>query len=105
MPKTTRIIKPNTFQLEGHISVDSGQVMLIDPCYIKSNFATESGATAGLNYAGACGVTLSKDRCGEFGGLAFATSTYYGDGEYPVFVKRDESGGITEIKIKFKNPK
>ena len=103
MPKTTRIIKPNTFQLEGHISVDSGQVMLIDPCYIKGDFDTDP--VKGLNYAGACGVTLSKHRCGEFGGLAFATSTYYGDGEYPVFVKRDESGGITEIKIKFKNPK
>lgn len=93
--------KPNDFHLEGYIPVDSGQVMLIDPCYIKSDFESEFDAEPSLNYAGACKVTLSKNRCGEFGGLAFATSTLHGDGSYPVYVKRDKDGGILEVKIKF----
>ena len=29
---------PMTYKKEGYIPVDSGQIMLIDPCYIKSNF-------------------------------------------------------------------
>jgi hypothetical protein len=90
-----------TYKKEGYISVDSGQIMIIDPCYIKKDFESESTDKAGLNYAGACAVTLSENLCGEFGGLAFASSTYSGDGEYPVYVKRDRYGKILSVKIKF----
>jgi len=90
-----------TYKKEGCIPVDSGQIMIIDPCYIKKNFESESTDKAGLNYAGACEVTLSEKLCGEFGGLAFASSTHSGDGEYPVYVKRDRDGRILAVKIKF----
>lgn len=91
------------FEKVGYIGVDSGQVMLIDPCYIKKNFESEFGAKPDLNYAGACEVTLSQDGCGNFGGdgMAFATRTAFGDGTYPVYVKRDSRGAIIEMKIKF----
>jgi hypothetical protein len=89
------------YKKEGYIPVDSGQIMLIDPCYIKQDFESESTDSAGLNYAGACAVTLSDNRCGVFGDLAFATSTHSGDGTYPVFVKRDRKGKILAVKIEF----
>lgn len=93
----------NKFQKVGTICVDSGQVMLIDPCYIKEGFDNSPSDKPGLNYAGACKTTLTKEGFGEFGGdsMAFATRTAYGDGVYPVYIKRDEDGTILEMKIKF----
>ena len=85
----------------GSVAVDSGQIMLIDPCYIKADFESEFNAPPALNYAGACRASLSEDKCGEFGGLGFCTSSGYGDGLYPVYVKYDTSGRIAEVKIKF----
>jgi|LauGreDrversion4_2_1035121.scaffolds.fasta_scaffold02209_15 hypothetical protein len=89
------------FQLAGKIPVDSGQIMLIDPCYIKNDFPSEHNDAPDLNYAGACKVTLRAEGCGVFGNLAFATSSGYGDGLYPVYVKRTNDGRIAEVKIKF----
>jgi hypothetical protein len=91
------------YKREGSIPVDSGQIMLIDPCYIKKDFESDD-APAGLNYAGACNVTLSDKRCGRFGGpalLAFATSTAHGDGCYPVYVKRDAKGRVISVRVDF----
>lgn len=93
----------NGFVFAGNIPVDSGQIMLIDPCYVKSNFENEYGAKPfGLNYSGACEASLSKQGFGVFGNdLGFCTRTAYGDGSYPVFVKRDRDGTIKEVKIVF----
>jgi hypothetical protein len=97
------------FELVGEIGVDSGQVMLIDPCYIKHDFENESTDKPSLNYAGACNASLSKKGCGNFGGnkhddtVAFCSRTTHGDGVYPVYVKRDRLGRVTAMMIDF-NP-
>jgi hypothetical protein len=91
----------NRFVLAGKIPVDSGQIMLVDPCYIRKDFESEYNDKPALNYAGACKATLSKDSCGVFAKIAFATSSGYGDGLYPVYVKRTPDGRIAEVKIKF----
>jgi hypothetical protein len=44
---------------------------------------------------------LGKESCGVFAKIAFATSSGYGDGLYPVYVKRAPDGRIAEVKIKF----
>jgi len=99
------------FELVGKISVDSGQVMLIDPCYITPEFETESTDDPSLNYAGACNASLSTKRCGNFGGnihddtVAFCAQTIHGDGVYPVYVKRDRIGRVTAMMIDFNPPK
>lgn len=94
----------------GQIPVDSGQMMLCDPCYIKNDFANEyqGGRSNGLNYDGACNATLSEEQYGFMStnpnglGLAFASSTGWGDGLYPVFIRRDKiTKRIAEVKIKF----
>ena len=81
----------------GAIGIDSGQMMLIDPCYTLPED----------DYKLCVKETSNKDRCGivrgETGGLSgFAvTKTFSGDGVYPVFVKRSSDGKIREMKIKF----
>ncbi|MBB5546529.1 hypothetical protein A8H39_00110 [Paraburkholderia fungorum] len=135
----------------GEVPVDSGQVMLVDPTYIDSNWQDkpfedirqyrhkesgkvlqyrkdfphyeaviqEFGQTMNqlnatgewdlleqpvpneLSYNAACRATGQQARGGAFGGLATAVGTAYGDGEYPVFVQRDEYGRILRVMIDF----
>lgn len=95
---------PHTWLQAGTVPVDSGQVMLIDPCYVESDFVTEYGAKPGKNpdYAGACSASLTKAQCGNFAnGLGFCTSTNIGDGEYPVYVQYDANGRIARVLIEF----
>lgn len=54
----------------------------------------------GLDYEAACLTTLQKEKGGQVGGLAAAFSTGYGDGEYPVYVKR-RGGRIAQVLIDF----
>lgn len=110
-------------ELVGHCGVDSGQIMVVDPCYVKSwkdgdafpGLDPDAGAfDDALNarveayikgeyepqndYESACLATMSKKRAGMcFGneyrrGLAVATSTGFGDGEYPVYVQYSDEG-------------
>lgn len=92
----------------GTIGVDSGQVLICDPCYIKKEkwsdeFVKDSKPDA-LTYAGCCGATLSKERMGAVGafpGEAFASSTAYGDGEYPIFKVTDYRDEFVGLFIDF----
>lgn len=95
---------PHTWLQAGTVPVDSGQVMLIDPCYIGSDFPTDSDSKPqeAPDYAGACQASLSKPQCGNFAkGLGFCTSTNIGDGEYPVYVQYDADGRIARVLIEF----
>lgn len=90
------------FTFVGNIPVDSGQIAIIDPCYIKGDFANEYDEKPyGVNYSGACKASLSDEGFGIFGKLGFCTRTAFGDGLYPVFVKRAKDGTILEAKIVF----
>lgn len=97
------------WELVGTLGVDSGQMMLCDPCYISKNFANEYGdVEVGMTYNGACMTTLGHkgfgfltNTSGNYSiNLAFVTSSGYGDGEYPVYIKRD-GNRIAEMKIVF----
>lgn len=82
-----------TLTYVGSICVDSGQVLIGDPCYIKSNFDTDydDPNPPELSYGSASQMTLSNEMgtiglVGESGyGLAFASMTAYGDGVYSVY--------------------
>lgn len=89
MSYTTRV-------LIGHVSVDSGQIVLVDPCYVEQ----------GLDYEEVCNTTLSDDQAGAWmNGHAVATSTGYGDGSYPVYVEYEDAGSwgtrVKSITIEF----
>jgi hypothetical protein len=103
----------------GTFGVDSGQVLITDPCYVKDFIGDdkedfdeakqkemqESGKFA-YSYNGACARTLdiSKDRRGAGsigqGCDGVVANTGFGDGEYPVYAKFEE-GRCKEIKIVF----
>ena len=75
-------------KLVGAVGVDSGQLMIVDPCYI----------TDGPVYEDICNVTLEKPGYGEVDG-GFATSTLYGDGLYPVYAITDVRGRIRGMLV------
>lgn len=90
-------------ELIGHCGVDSGQILLTDPCYIESHWdGTEGGRFETVTYSEVCEVTLDEKRGGEcptFPGVA--VSTMWGDGVYPVYAERDAAGRIRSVTIVF----
>lgn len=89
----------------GEVWVDSGQVMIVDPCYLgdwKDNeFSQENPEDRSFSYAGACNATLSSGRADQLEHGAVASSTAYGDGVYPVYAERDPDGTIVRLVIEF----
>lgn len=70
-------------KLVGYCGVDSGQIMLVDPCYVLKDDFTPNSEPTGGEYDEACRITLEKG-AGQHS-LGVVTSTMYGDGEYPVY--------------------
>lgn len=104
--------------LIGHCDVDSGQILLCDPCYIKDGFNSEEwnpGDDGRLTYNGCCGVTLNTEgdtpSAGqlrhELGhpGAGVVTSSGYGDGSYPVYATYADEGDwgirVASVRIDF----
>ena len=120
-------MKDGERRLLGYCGVDSGQLIITDPCYLKEwqdgeaypglenehgsewheaikrrQKEYEKGNYAPANsYEGACLATCLDIRGGEcFGGLGVATSTGYGDGSYPVIAEYLD-GRVARIIIEF----
>jgi hypothetical protein len=85
--------------LIGHAPVDSGSIVIGDPCYIvdagitwpevvdrmfddKGNYRKGEKETTAINVNG-----------------TFMTSTPHGDGQYPVYAEVDERGQVVSIRI------
>lgn len=107
----------NATKLIGYCAVDSGQIMLTDPCYVKdfvdemdqggkfdANLTPVNG-TYPYTYNGACSATCNGDMAGELGqpfrGAGVVVSSGYGDGSYPVYATFNDEGRITEARIVF----
>lgn len=82
-------------ELIGHCGVDSGQILLIDPCYV---YKDEYGS--GGDYDECCQITLSAERAGQTA-LGVVTESGYGDGVYPVYAQKDANGRIEQVTITF----
>lgn len=82
----------------GFVAVDSGQIMMIDPCYVLE----------GDDYESACKATLeSENSAGQMTHtsstrLGVCTSTGWGDGQYPVYatVQDHGPGGLGGKRVK-----
>ena len=107
----------DTWTQVGQIFVDSGQVMVGDPCYLKDYEAGEFAYDAELDatqfsYAGACSASLSEAGAGMVGAYseahtsarAVSTSSGDGDGTYPVSVRYDVYGRVAEMRVLFLEP-
>jgi Protein of unknown function (DUF4241) len=92
--------------LIGYCGVDSGQIMFVDPCYVKDFTDGEdfepSAKPYPFSYNGACGATLSSAHAGELSnGMACVVSSGWGDGQYPVYVTYNYEGRIASATIVF----
>ena len=94
----------------GHVSVDSGQVIIADPCYIMDGPHDEAPVHDPkdhkvASYGHPCKVTLSEERYGEFPvkgyATAIASASGYGDGNYPVYGEVNEDGRMVALHIYF----
>jgi hypothetical protein len=104
------MISVDNLTLIGEFSVDSGQAMVGDPCYLeewkpwdsdKDNFEDHVNNVGQYGYLGACNATLGKG-FGQLGGAsAVAFSTGYGDGLYPVYANITEDGRVGMVVIDF----
>ena len=105
------MFKEKDLELIGHFGVDSGSVVIIDPCYLKywtdgecefdkvgketNHYADSSNVSCGKTYPSKYAGNLSGDIS------AVASSTGWGDGEYPVFIRKNKEGRIKQIVIDF----
>ena len=81
----------------GECGVDSGQIMIVDPCYVVKQY---KDGEADKKYTEVCEVTLSDEGHGNILG-GFATTTLYGDGVYPVYAELNEFGKVARLTIDF----
>lgn len=89
-----------TKTLIGSCGVDSGQIMIVDPCYVIDGKFSEQ------QYDECCTVTLSDEQAGQImGDLAVVSTTGIGDGYYPVYATIENIAGwgerITKLEIDF----
>ena len=116
----------DSWEYIGTIGVDSGQMMLADPCYVK-DFADDNSDAEGVmklmeamkdgsdnsfSYIGACSQSNTPQQAGvlvnDIGAeMGVVCSSGFGDGVYPVYVKRHAFGNndtrVVEMKIEFVN--
>lgn len=88
----------------GTVGVDSGQLMVCDPCYIGDSWEKEpfdrNKKSKKFSYLGACTAT-NHGKGGQIGGgLGVAFRSGAGDGEYEVKA-RIVQGEVAEIRILF----
>ena len=94
----------------GDCAVDSGQIMIVDPCYVLPGIGEQIRYTyndllgeyekPGVDDKQAFEVLFSK-----IAGTGIISSTGLGDGVYPVYAKIEDQGKfgkrVMELKIKF----
>ena len=91
----------------GTFGVDSGQFMIVDPCYLdtwKDNeFNLREDAVGEFSFNGACCTSLAGGSLYNAIGarLAVVGSTGDGDGEYAVDAHIDKEGRIRKIEVTF----
>jgi len=99
----------------GDCAVDSGTIILVDPCYVLPDSVNKKGQLE--SHHGKESYTYEKFIKDSFkgnidllpreiiftgiAGTGVAIGGFGGDGNYPVYIKKDENGQVKEAKIKF----
>jgi hypothetical protein len=91
------------WEFVGVVGVDSGTLMVTDPCYIASEWGQNTGASS-YSLEGCWSATDNDGGAGQLNynngnpGAGVAWLSGWGDGEYTVEVKRAR-GRIVECRI------
>ena len=109
--------KKNKWIKIGMCAVDSGSIMLVDPCYVLPDSINKKGKLE--SHHGKDSYTYEKfltDSCDNsflhkeilasgIGGTGVIVSSGFGDGNYPVYALISDEGDwgkrVKEVKIKF----
>lgn len=92
-------------ELIGHVDVDSGQVLIVDPCYLEDfdneteYMGDDTDIAGAFGYSGVSSLTV-KHSYGQVEHGAVASSTAYGDGSYPVYAEV-ERGVVKRLVVDF----
>lgn len=91
--------KRSDWQLVGTVGVDAGMVWLGDPCYVLGSDSSHGPKTwqdfiDKLDFKQRVQAPLGDD-------IGLAVCSGYGDGSYPVYVRRLPDGTIAELRVKF----
>lgn len=103
-----------TWENAGTINVDAGCVMVGDPCYTQGRDASSAVGTwqeflertwpesfgAAAEHGPHVQLSDVAPAIGE-AGVGVVVSAGYGDGQYPVFVRRNEEGRVAELRVVF----
>jgi len=97
--------KTSPWEKVGVIGVDAGLCWVGDPCYCVTPDATDHPAPTWKQFCDMLGddYPTAKQFNYEMGheGLGVCVSTGYGDGLYPVYVKKNAEGRIVRVMVKF----
>ena len=96
----------------GEVGVDSGQLVVCDPCYIddewkREDFTPKRKPKSNFSYNRCCHITLENRQAGELktkkgrSGLAVTFNTGLGDGLYDVMAEysKDDDFGLRIKKV------
>ena len=98
-------------KLLGECAVDSGQIIIVDPCYLSSWQDGEfiPGETPTNHYAQCCDVTNHNENQGGkilvsgIGGFGVVASSGLGDGSYPVYADYENIGSKSKPDVRIKS--
>lgn len=94
----------------GYCSVDAGLIAMGDPCYLADE--SDGPRNPYANWPQFCDKLFDKKANGVYSlpheagheGKAVVVESGWGDGRYPVYVKRNKNGQIMKALISFGNP-
>ena len=100
-------IKKSKWELVGYCAVDSGQIMIVDPCYVLPDGVGDKVTEDQYVYQNLiergkrCNWKNTEEEIMFSGtnGTGVNLSGFGGDGNYPVYVKKDKNGLQLEVKI------
>jgi hypothetical protein len=109
------MLKLSAWEEVGSCDVDAGCVMLMDPCYTfpntpyvrdaeqqEKNFGEEwYEAEICKDFDQVARPIRAAGTMGSPGGSGVLVQSGYGDGTYPVYVRKNSEGRIAEVKIVF----
>ena len=101
-------MKKTTNKIIGYCTVDSGQLIIVDPCYLKNQVDGEFYPDINNNhYSECCNITLNNpNKAGKItisqpAEKGVVTQTKNGDRIYPIKAHYNKENTITKITIDF----